>query len=255
MNKRFAGKVALVTGASSGLGKACTLRLLSEGAQVLAVARSADKLDALQAEAANSLPHSNRELQILACDLGLPENCALAVDEVLKCFGALDILLNVAGVHRFRHTRGVSSQDWQADLAINLNAPFFLAQAALPELLKRSGNIVNIGSLASTQGQAYSASYCAAKHGLIGLTRALALEYINSGVRINAVCPGGMDTPQIQAIEFADDMDFDLIMRSSTARGFMDPADVAATIAFLASDEAKAVHGAVYKVDQGRTVD
>ena len=250
MNRgRFADKVALITGASSGLGRACALKLLSEGAQVLAVASSAEKLQQLQNEA------GSERLAHFACDLSQADNCQKAVAAAIAQFGKLDILLNVAGVHRFRHTHSVSAEDWQQDLAINLNAPFFLSQAAIPALLKTHGNIVNVGSLASSQGQPYSATYCAAKHGLIGLTRALALEYINSGLRVNAVCPGGMNTPQIQNIAFADDMDFDLIMRSGTARGFMEAEDVANTIAFLASDEARAVHGAVYNVDQGRTID
>ena len=244
---RFADKTALISGASSGLGKACTLRLLSEGAQVLAVARDPAKLAALNKEC------DNPRLQTFAADLSDPEQCQRAVDATISEFAALDIVLNIAGVHRFRHSAEVSVQDWQDDLAINLNAPFFLSQAALPHLLARRGNIVNIGSLASTQGQAYSASYCAAKHGLIGLTRALAMEFLKSEIRVNAVCPGGMNTPQVQNIQFADDMDFELIMRSSSQRGFMEAEDVAATVAFLASDEAKAVHGAIYQVDQGQT--
>ncbi len=247
--RRFTGKVALVTGASSGLGRACALRLAAEGAKVMAIASSPDKLARLQQEAASE------SLAIHACDLAIPENCRNAVDTALEHFGRLDILLNVAGVHRFHHTANITDQDWQQDLAINLNAPFFLAQAALPHLLDTGGNIVNIGSLASSQGQPYAATYCAAKHGLIGLTRALALEYVNTKLRVNAVCPGGMDTPQVQNIRFAEDMDFDLIMRSGSPRGFMSPDDVASTILFLASEEARAIHGAIYNVDQGRTVD
>ncbi len=245
---RFGGKVALITGASSGLGKACVIKLLSEGAAVLAVARDSVKLAELEKECDSPL------LKTFVANLAEPPQCQAAVDAAIVEFAALDVLLNVAGVHRFRHTHSVSEQDWQQDMAINLNAPFFLSQAAIPHLLSNRGNIVNIGSLASTQGQPYSASYCAAKHGLIGLTRALAMEFLKAELRVNAVCPGGMNTPQIQNIQFADDMDFELIMRSSTERGFMEAGEVAATVAFLASDEAKAVHGAVYQVDQGRTV-
>ncbi|MFT5574782.1 MAG: meso-butanediol dehydrogenase/(S,S)-butanediol dehydrogenase/diacetyl reductase [Bermanella sp.] len=245
---RFSGKVALISGASSGLGKACAVKLLTEGAHVLAVARDSAKLAELEREC------DSPRLKTLATNLAEPSRCRAAVEAAVAEFSVLDVLLNVAGVHRFRHTHSMSEQDWQDDLAINLNAPFFLAQAAIPHLLKRKGNIVNIGSLASTQGQPYSASYCAAKHGLIGLTRALAMEFLKTDLRVNAVCPGGMNTPQIQNIQFADDMDFDLIMRSSTERGIMEADDVSTTVAFLASDEAKAVHGAVYQVDQGRTV-
>lgn len=102
------------------------------------------------------------------------------------------------------------------------------------------------------EGQAYSAGYCAAKHGLIGLTRALAVEYTKDRLRVNAVCPGGMLTPQIEQFSPPEDPDFDLILRSAAPRGFMQPLDVANVIAFLASDAAAAIHGAVYRVDNGK---
>ena len=140
----------------------------------------------------------------------------------------------------------------RSDLAVNLNGPFYLCRAALPHLLDRGGNIVNVASIAGVEGQAYSAGYCAAKHGLIGLTRALAVEYTADRLRVNAVCPGGMMTPQIEKFSAPDDANFDLIMRTASPRGMMAPLDVANVIAFLASDAAAAVHGAVYRVDNGK---
>ena len=134
MNRgRFSDKVALITGASSGLGRACALKLLSEGAQVLAVASSAEKLQQLQNEA------GSERLAHFACDVSQADNCQKAVAAAIAQFGKLDILLNVAGVHRFSHTHSISAEDWQQDLAINLNAPFFLSQAAIPALLKTHG--------------------------------------------------------------------------------------------------------------------
>lgn len=109
----------------------------------------------------------------------------------------------------------MTDEDWEHDLAVNLNGPFFLCRAALPQLLKRGGNIVNVSSIAGVEGQAYSAGYCAAKHGLIGLTRALAVEYTADRLRVNAVCPGGMLTPQIERFSAPDDPNYDLILRTA----------------------------------------
>ena len=100
-------------------------------------------------------------------------------------------------------------------------------------------------------GEAYSAAYTAAKHGIVGLTKALAVEYLNAPLRVNCVCPGGMDTPQVHTIDVPEGADWDLIMRVSAARGLMDADSVAAVIAFLASDDASAVHGSIQAVDQG----
>jgi NAD(P)-dependent dehydrogenase (short-subunit alcohol dehydrogenase family) len=152
-----------------------------------------------------------------------------------------------------RHTTSVVDADWDYDLAVNLNGPFYLCRAALPHLLEAGGNIVNVTSIAGVEGEVYSAGYCAAKHGLVGLTRALAIEFTKERLRVNAVCPGGMLTPQVTDFVAPQDADFNLIMRIAAPRGMMAPADVAKVIAFLASDDAAAIHGAVYNVDNGKT--
>jgi meso-butanediol dehydrogenase / (S,S)-butanediol dehydrogenase / diacetyl reductase len=188
----LAGKMALVTGASSGLGRAVTEILHSRGAQVFGIARDKEKLR--------------------------------------------QSMVEVVG----------------ADLAVNLNGPFFLSRAALPHLLERGGNIVNVSSIAGLEGQAYSAGYCAAKHGLIGLTRAMAMEFTGKSLRVNAICPGGMMTPQVTGFTFPDGVDFDLVMKVASPRGLMEAEDVAKMVAFVASDDASAIHGAVYSVDNGK---
>ena len=104
------------------------------------------------------------------------------------------MLANVAGFHQMRHTTTMTDEEWDRDLAVNLNGPFYLCRAALPHLLETGGNIVNVASIAGVEGEVYSAGYCAAKHGLIGLTRALAVEYTKEKLRVNAICPGGMPT-------------------------------------------------------------
>jgi NAD(P)-dependent dehydrogenase (short-subunit alcohol dehydrogenase family) len=116
-----------------------------------------------------------------------------------------------------------------------------------------NGNIVNVSSVAGVMGEAYSAAYSASKHGIVGLTKALAIEYLKTPLRVNCVCPGGMDTPQAHTIDVPDGADWELIMRVAAQRGFMDADDVAAVITFLASDDAKAVHGSIQVVDYGKT--
>ncbi|MDT5143929.1 MAG: SDR family oxidoreductase [Mycobacterium sp.] len=237
-------KVALVTGASSGLG-AETARLLSrQGATVFGLGRDSGRLGDVFAEVERGAYAS--------VDIAYAQACRDAVERCVREFGGLDVLVNIAGRHQMRRTESMTDDDWAEDLAVNLNGPFYLCRAALPHLLERGGSIVNVSSIAGVEGQAYSAGYCAAKHGLIGLTRALAVEYTADRLRVNAVCPGGMLTPQIEQFSAPDNANFDLIMRTASPRGFMQPLDVANVIAFLASDAAAAIHGAVYRVDNGK---
>ena len=238
------GKVALVTGASSGLG-ADTARLFSRhGATVFGIGRDTARLAEVFADVPNG--------SYASVDVASAPACRDAVAQCVREFGGLDVLVNVAGQHQMRRTETMSDEDWAHDLAVNLNGPFFLCRAALPHLLERGGNIVNVGSIAGVEGQAYSAGYCAAKHGLVGLTRALAVEYTVDRLRVNAICPGGMLTPQLEHFSPPENPNYDLIMRTASPRGMMQPLDVANVIAFLASDAAAAVHGAVYRVDNGK---
>src|ERR1700753_3452673 len=238
------GKIAFVTGASSGLG-AETARLLSRrGATVFGIARDADRLAQVFTDVEGGA--------YALVDVASAQACRDAVEQCVAKFGGLDVLINIAGRHQMRRTESMSDEDWTEDLATNLSGPFYLCRAALPQLLARGGNIVNVASIAGVEGQAYSAGYCAAKHGLIGLTRALAVEYTADRLRVNAVCPGGMLTPQLEQFSAPDNPSYDLIMRTASPRGMMQPLDVANVIAFLASDAAAAVHGAVYRVDNGK---
>ncbi len=238
------GKIAFVTGASSGLG-AETARLLSrQGATVFGIGRDTARLAAVFAD----IEHG----RYAVVDLASIQACKDAVAQCVSELGGLDVLINIAGRHQMRRTESMTDDDWEQDLAVNLNGPFHLCRAALPHLLERGGNIVNVSSIAGVEGQAYSAGYCAAKHGLIGLTRALAVEYTADRLRVNAVCPGGMLTPQIEQFTPPENPNYDLIMRTASPRGMMQPLEVANVIAFLASDAAAAVHGAVYRVDNGK---
>jgi meso-butanediol dehydrogenase/(S,S)-butanediol dehydrogenase/diacetyl reductase len=238
------GKIAMVTGASSGLG-AETARLFSEqGATVFGIGRDQARLASVFANV--------RSGSYASLDITSSEACRTAVERCLNEFGALDVLVNVAGQHQMRRTESMTDVDWEYDLAVNLDGPFYLCRSALPHLLERGGNIVNVASIAGVEGQAYSAGYCAAKHALVGLTRALAVEYTADRLRVNAVCPGGMITPQIENFSAPQGANFDLIMRTASPRGMLSPLSVANVIAFLASDAAAAIHGAVYRVDNGK---
>jgi meso-butanediol dehydrogenase/(S,S)-butanediol dehydrogenase/diacetyl reductase len=240
----LSGKVALITGTSAGLG-AATARVFAErGASVFGIARDADRMETVFADVPGG--------KFSSVDITTPAACRQAVEDCVSAFGRLDVLVNVAGFHKMRHTVSVTDDEWEQDLAVNLHGPFYLCRAALPHLLEVGGNIVNVASIAGVEGEVYSAGYCAAKHGLVGLTRALAVEFTKEKLRVNVVCPGGMPTAQATEFEAPDNADWDLIMRIASPRGFMETTDVAKAIAFLASDDAAAIHGAVYRVDNGK---
>ncbi len=238
------GKVALVTGASAGLGAATARLFAARGATVFGIARDASRMTEVFADVPGG--------SFASVDIASPQACAQAVAECVGHFGRLDILANIAGFHKMRHTATMTDDDWDTDVAVNLNGPFYLSRAALPHLLETGGNIVNVSSIAGVEGEVYSAGFCAAKHGLIGLTRALAIEFTKERLRVNAVCPGGMPTAQTTGFQAPQNADWDLIMRIASPRGFVETTDVAKVIAFLASDDAAAVHGAVYRVDNGK---
>ncbi len=241
---QLSGKVALVTGASAGLGAAVAQLFAERGATVFGIARDADRMAAVFEQVPGG--------RYASVDVASSDACRDAVTQCVDGFGRLDVLVNVAGYHQMRHTTTMTDEEWDRDLAVNLNGPFYLCRAALPHLLASGGNIVNVTSIAGVEGEVYSAGYCAAKHGLVGLTRALAVEYTKDKIRVNAVCPGGMPTAQTTEFTAPDNADWDLIMRIASPRGFMDTVDVAKAIAFLASDDAAAIHGAVYRVDNGK---
>ena len=250
MTLTFDGKAVLVTGASSGLGAATVKRFAAGGAQVYAAARNQELL----AEVAQGCADLPGEVRFGRLDQTDSASCRDAVSAAVDAFGHLDVLVNNAGRHDFRITTEVTQEQWDHDIALNLSGPFWMCHAAIPHLLEADGgrgNIVNVASVAGAMGEAYSAAYTSAKHGVVGLTRALAIEYLDQPLRVNCVCPGGMDTPQVSTIDVPEGADWELIMRVAAKRGLMSADSVAATICFLASDDASAVHGSIQLVDQG----
>ena len=244
---RFAGKVALVTGAASGIGRATACMLASEGASVY----GADIDEAGLKETAERVQGAGRRMQSGRHDLTRRVDCFGAVESAVEYFGRLDVLGNIAGASKFHLFEQMPEDDWNFLLALNLSAVAFTCQAAIPHLIESKGAIVNVTSVAGVVGQAYTVAYCAAKGGVVMLTKSLAAEYIQSGVRINAVAPGGVNTPLSTKIEFPEGMDFKLVKRYMGWRGLCEPEEIAAAIAYLASDDARFVHGSILSIAGG----
>ena len=240
------GKVALVTGAASGLGRATALRLAEAGASLALVDVNAGGL----AETAGMIAGDSLQL---AVDLANPDGCAAAVADTAAHFGRLDALCNVAGALRMGRSHEMPRSDYELIMAINLSAPWFLSQAAIPHLLKAEGAIVNCTSSAALIGEAYFAAYCASKAGLVNLTKAMAMEYVRQPIRINAVAPGGMMTNIASQMVMPEGADIELVKRFSGLRGLVEVEDVAELIAMLASPAGRSYHGACISIDAGIT--
>jgi meso-butanediol dehydrogenase/(S,S)-butanediol dehydrogenase/diacetyl reductase len=245
--ERFAGKTAVVTGAAGGIGAATATRLAEEGANVLCCDVAAEVLEsnveAINASGGTAVAH--------VLDVSDPDACTAAIQAAVDTWGRLDALCNVAGILRWSHSHEETDQQWQMMININLSGVFYLSRAALPHLIETQGAILNVASTAGVIGQAYLSGYCASKHAVIGLTKAMAIEYAGRKVRVNAICPGNVDTPMTREIDFPEGADFDLVMRASLADRACKPADVAAMIAWAVSDEAFNVSGSIMSIDGG----
>lgn len=250
---RYEGKAALITGAGSGIGRAVTLRLAGEGAAVLAVDIDGERLDETVAAAAAAGEASAGAVTPYVADVTGPDACRAAVAACVAAHGRLDVLGNVAGIARAEHVTEVTVERYRRMMGVNVDACFFLAQAAIPHLLEAGGNIVNIASNAGKMGQAYTVVYCMTKGAVIQLTRALAMEFVKTDLRVNAIAPGGTDTALSRTFEMPPDVDGELMARYTSPRPMSDPGDIASVFAFVASDEARAVHGAILSADNGIT--
>jgi NAD(P)-dependent dehydrogenase (short-subunit alcohol dehydrogenase family) len=243
------GKAALVTGAASGLGRATALKLGQAGADVCVVDVNAAGLE----DTAAQLRALGVRTLVHAADLAVRDHCAPAVAAAVEHFGRLDALCNVAGIIVLCNAHEMRGIDFEKTLAVNLSAPFYLMQAAIPHLLQSQGAVVNVTSSAAFVGEAYAAAYCATKAGLTQMTKALAMEYVHKPIRFNAVAPGGMMTNIAANIKMPEGVDLALIKRFSGLRGLVEVDDVADMIAFLASDAGRGYHGACISIDKGIT--
>jgi NAD(P)-dependent dehydrogenase (short-subunit alcohol dehydrogenase family) len=242
-------KAALVTGAASGLGRATALALGRVGADLYLVDVNAAGLE----ETVRDVRALGARAEPFVTDLADPENCRAAVARAVETFGQLYALCNVAGLVFLANTHEMPAAQFEKTLAVNLKAPFYLIQAAIPHLLKTDGAVVNVTSTASFVGEAYAVAYCATKAGLTHMTKALAMEYIHQPIRFNAVAPGGMMTNIGANFSIPEGADISLIQRYSGIRGMVEVEDVADTVAFLASPASRGYHGACLTIDKGIT--
>ncbi len=186
-------------------------------------------------------------------DASKRENCFALIEASAEQLGGLDVLCNIAGFAQSRHFTDFTESDWQNMLAVNLSAVFYTCQAAMPELLKSGGNIVNMASSAGLVGQAYQGGYCATKGAVVMLSKSLALEYAARGVRVNAVCPGGVNTPLAHNFSLPDKVDDKLVQRLFPLIDSAEPEEIAAAILYLASAAARFVTGVAFPIDGGQT--
>ena len=234
---RFDGKRVFVTGAASGIGAATVELFRKEGASV--VGTDVQKADG-----------------IVFCDVTDPASVSSAMDGAVKELGGLDIHINVAGVDIFSKFDDLTVDLVRKHIDVNYIGSFLATQAALPHLRETTGNIVTVASISGIQGQPYNSAYCASKGALLLFMKSIAVELAAEGIRVNCVCPGGVDTPLSSAAptSLPADANFDLFARMSgvlESGGFMPPSHISEAIAYLASDAAASVTGAALVVDRG----
>jgi meso-butanediol dehydrogenase / (S,S)-butanediol dehydrogenase / diacetyl reductase len=241
----FAGRVAIVTGGASGMGAATARRLVAGHAHVLIVDRNGDLAGAVAAEI-GCTP--------IVGDVSDSSFCDRAVAEAVSRHGGLDVLVNAAGVIVRASGEDTTDEQWARIMGVNVNGTFFMCRAAIRAMkAHRGGAIVNFGSIWGDLGSAGVAAYCASKGAVHNLTRALAMDHATDGIRVNAVCPGEVNTPMLQSerAEAVTDRLLAQIAATVPMGRLADPDEIARVVCFLASDEASYMTGAMVSVDAG----
>lgn len=257
MELRLDGKVALVTGASRGIGLATATAFAEAGADVLLSSRKAEALEAAVEGIREAEGPVAGRVEWFAANAGEPDQIAACVAACIERFGRVDVLVNNAGISFIAPAEDTAAEQWRRVLEVNLTGPFLLSQAFGRMMLEAGiGSIVNVASIAGLRGVADRAAYNASKHGLVGLTRTLAAEWGGRGVRVNAVCPGWVKTEMDVADQAAGGyVDTDIVEQVPMGR-FAAPDDIAAAIAFLADPASSGfVNGVTLPVDGGWTAD
>jgi len=246
--KRFEGRVCLVTGAAAGIGRASACRLAEEGAAVAA----ADIDDAGLAATARSIREAGGRCEAIHFDAMDEVSCRALVATAVERLGRLDALCNIAGACRADHFLELELADWERIFRINVTSLVVLCQEAIPHLLKTRGNIVNMSSASAIAGSAYWSAYAASKAAVAALTRSLAVEFASAGIRANAVCPGGVNTGLASTYSVPETADPALVQRLYPLHPSAEPEEIAAAVAYLASDEARYVTGVSFGIDGGQ---
>ena len=247
------GKSALITGGGRGIGRAIALEFARNGARVAVAARTAEQVEQVAAEI-------GAEAVALVCDVSDPESVARMFSDMRERFGNPDILVNNAGVAESATLVNTTDELWHRHLSINLSGTFYCTRAALPAMLKKGwGRIINVASIAGKTGAPYIAAYSASKHGVLGLTRSAALELATTGVTVNAICPGYVDTDMVtrgidqitaKTGRTAEEA-LDSLKKMSPQNRLVTPEEVAAIALLLASDAGRGINGQGINVDGG----
>lgn len=249
----FSGKVAVVTGGSSGIGFETARMLINGGANVLFTGRDEIKGDI----AAEQLKKSGSNLTFLKADISIPEQCKKVVFSAVEQYGRIDIVINNAGIFKANAIENVTESEFDRIIDTNLKGAFFMCKYAVPFLKKnKSGTIINVSSDAGLQGNKLSSAYCASKGGLTVLSKALALDLASYGIRVNCVCPGDISTPMLHKdLETRRNPEkyMEILTKSYPVGRLGRPEEVASVICFLVSGASEFTTGAAWTVDGGIT--
>jgi NAD(P)-dependent dehydrogenase (short-subunit alcohol dehydrogenase family) len=243
----FTDQVAIVTGGASGMGAATARELVAAGARVIIVDKNVVMATAFAEEIG---------AEVLIGDVSDSAFCDEVVERVVDWYGRLDILINAAGIIVRADALGTSDEQWQQVMNVNVSGVFYLSRAAV-KVMKAQGKgaIVNFGSIWGGVGAAGVVAYCASKGAVHQLTRAMALDHVNDGIRINAVCPGEVNTPMLSS-ERSEPVTEEILQRIASTvpmQRLADPVEIARVVLFLASDDASYMTGAMVNVDAGYT--
>jgi NAD(P)-dependent dehydrogenase (short-subunit alcohol dehydrogenase family) len=247
--RRFDGRVVVVSGAGGGIGRATAQRLASEGAAVACLDVRVDKND----ETASQIIATGGSALAIACDLTDPEAVPDAVERVISSFDRIDAVCNIAAYGHFVRDEDESLEGWNRILAVNLTGTFLLCVACLPHLIRARGSIVNTASIGGINAQPWCSAYSASKGGVIALSRTLAVTHASAGLRVNVIAPGSVDTETARSLSMPPEFDKALHQRMMPFLRSGMPDELAGAYAYLASDDASFVNGAVLVVDGGKS--
>jgi len=252
---RLKDKIALITGGTSGMGRATAVLFAEEGARVAITGRDEGRGRQVLAQ----IERAGRPGLFVRADVRLAADCRRTVDETMRAFGAIDILFNNAGVFSPHTVLDCSEEEWDAQIDIMLKGTFLMSKFVLPSMIERqSGVIINNSSGWGLVGGNEAAAYCAAKGGVVLLTKAMAIDHSRQGIRINCICPGDVETPMLTDDARQRGMSWDKYLESASARPMGRvgrPEEIARSVLFLASDDSSFMTGAALAVDGGGSAD